>query len=65
MEIPKNLLEYIAEEAQRVNFGSIRIEINENSKKMDVVTEYRKRFEHDGNYPKKGRTLLAKQPHEG
>ena len=47
MEIPKNLLNYIEEEAKRVKFGCIRIEMNEKSRKIDVVTEYRKRFEHE------------------
>lgn len=45
VEIPQNLLEYIAEQARGIHHGVIRIEINTDTPhKIDVVTESRERF---------------------
>ena len=45
VEIPQNLLDYIAEQARGIHHGVIRIEINTDTPhKVDVVTESRERF---------------------
>lgn len=43
--IPPVLLEYIADESERIHHGTIRIEINADKPgRFDVVTERRERF---------------------
>lgn len=45
VDIPQNLLDYIAEQAKGIHHGVIRIEINTDTPhKIDVVTESRERF---------------------
>lgn len=45
VEIPQNLLDYIAEQARGIHHGVIRIEINTGMPhKIDVITESRERF---------------------
>lgn len=44
-KIPQNLLDFIAEESERIHHGTIRIEINADKPgRYDVVTERRERF---------------------
>lgn len=47
MEIPDNLLEYVRETAAKIGHGRVIIELNESSKKIDVISETRKRFNKD------------------
>lgn len=44
MELSKNVLEHIKQEAERVHHGRIIIELNATANKIDVVTESRERF---------------------
>lgn len=43
-EIPDDLLNYIKEQAKKIHHGRITIEINQSSRKMDVIVESRERF---------------------
>lgn len=45
VEIPQNMLDYIAEAARGIHHGTIRIELNADTPhKVDVITESRERF---------------------
>lgn len=44
MRLPENLIEYVREEALKLDHGRIIIEINASSGKLDVTTECRERF---------------------
>lgn len=45
VDIPQNMLDYIAEAARGIHHGTIRIEINADTPhKVDVITESRERF---------------------
>ena len=45
VEIPQNMLDYIADAARGIHHGTIRVEINADTPhKVDVITESRERF---------------------
>lgn len=45
VRVPKELLDFIADESERIHHGTIRIEINaDRPGRFDVVTERRERF---------------------
>jgi hypothetical protein len=52
-KISDAMLEYIREEAERIRFGKIVIEVNENSNKADIVVESRVRFDKNVNKTRK------------
>ena len=63
MEIPETLIEYIREEARRIGYGSIIIEIVEERGKVDVVTQRRKRF--PVNEPRKAKSSTSREYRSG
>jgi len=44
MKINDNLMKYIQEEAEHIQFGRVTIELNENTNRVAVVSEKRKHF---------------------
>jgi len=42
--ITENLMKYIKNEIEQIEFGSVTIKLNGTSNKVDVVTESRQRF---------------------
>lgn len=42
--IPDNVFKYIQKEAEKIKYGKITIELNENGPFIDVITEERRRF---------------------
>jgi len=44
MKIPENIFRHIQTEADRIHYGEITIEVNDDKNKIDVVTKQRKRF---------------------
>lgn len=46
-QISPSMLEYIRQEAERLQYGRIIIEVNASSDKSDIIVESRKRFPKD------------------
>lgn len=60
MKIPTNLLQHITSELESLDYGSVTIEVSNNGKTMDVITERRQRFNaHEGGSD--GKAHLIKQ----
>lgn len=44
-----NIIEYVKEEAEKLDYGKITLDVRENGKVIDVSTERRKRFVNKNN----------------
>ena len=43
-QLGENIVDYIKSECERIAYGRVIIELNDNSDKIDVITEVRQRF---------------------
>lgn len=61
-KISENIISYLVQEMENVQYGKITIELRDNSDKIDIIVEQRKRFA-KGNSKNNG--LAQKYLHKG
>lgn len=44
-KVPDDLLDYVKEQLERVEYGSVLIKVQGNDKRIDIISEDRQRFD--------------------